>query len=555
MLLTMRLDQTISSFARLRQIANTLVRHGLSMWVDRTRLRYFLSIGGLIRRMRPPKQAQTLPQRLRTAMEELGPTFIKLGQMLSMRPDMIPLTWALEFSKLQDSTPAFPSDQAISIIESELEKPIAELFATFNPEPIACASLAQVHDATLFDGTQVVVKVRRPRIEHIIEADLVIMRDLADYLGNYVQQELFSPLDVVDEFALNIHRELDFNLEAGNIERLHRNMEKLDYVKVPTVIWSHSTSSVLTMTKLNGIKLANLTPAMNIDKALVSQRLVKCFLTQVFDDAYFHADPHPGNILFEDDNSIGILDCGMMGQIGPHQLDHLAGLMVAIVQKETGQVVEEFLQLTDYTENINWQLLEADASHLINRFWGMPLENIDLTGIFNEVLLLGNRHHLRVSAEFTMLARMVVILESFARQLNPDLNIIEISTPIVTRLVQRRYSPAAFAKRAGEVGIEYVRFASELPRELRTITRKISRGRLGLEIQHKGLEPMQKELERGSRRIALSMVTAALIIGSSFVMTTGQYPRILGYPWLGFVGFALAAIFALGIIISLMRRR
>jgi ubiquinone biosynthesis protein len=551
----MRLDQTISSFARLRQIANTLVRHGLSMWVDRTRLRYFLSVGGLIRRLRPPKQALTLPQRLRSAMEELGPTFIKLGQMLSMRPDMIPLTWALEFAKLQDATPAFPSAQAIAIVEEELEKPLSELFATFNPEPIACASLAQVHEATMFDGTQVVVKVRRPRIEHIIEADLVIMRDLADYLSNYIQQELFSPSEVVDEFALTIHRELDFNLEAGNIERLRKNMEKLDFVKVPTVIWSHTTASVLTMTKLPGVKLANLTPAVKIDKVLVSQRLVKCFLTQVFDDAFFHADPHPGNILFEADNSIGILDCGMMGQIGPHQLDHMAGLLVAIVQKQTDQMVEEFLQLTDYTENINWQLLEADASHLINRFWGMPLENIDLTGMFNEVLQLGNRHHLRVSAEFTMLARMVVILESFARQLNPDLNIIELATPIVGRLVQRRYSPAAFAKRVGDIGVEYVRFASELPRELRTIARKISRGRMGLEIQLDGLGPMQRELERGSRRIALSLVTAALIIGSSFVMTTEQYPRILGYPWLGFVGFALAGIFALGIIISLMRRR
>lgn len=550
----MRIDQTITSYSRLRQIANVLIKHGLGVWVDRTRLRYFASIGGLIKRLSMPKNPASMPERLREAMEELGPTYIKLGQMLSMRPDMIPLSWTLEFSKLQDATQPFAWSDAVHIIETELGKPISTLFRDIDPEPLACASLSEVHSAILLDGSEVVVKVRRPGIERLIEADLVIMRDLADYVRQYLDYDVLNPVDVLDEFAITIRRELDFNMEAGNLERLRKDMSGLTFVHVPKVYWEYTTAAVLTMSHLPGVKYSNITEESSIDKVLLSHRLVECFLTQVFDFGYFHADPHPGNILFDEQNNVGILDCGMMGQIGTEQLEHMAGLLVGLVQKDSRLVVDEYLQLTDGNDDANMQILETDITHLINRFWGLPLEKIDLTSVIDEVLKIASRHKLHVSSEFTMLARMILILESFSRRLNPGLNIVEIATPMVTRLMQRKYSPGNIWRHFTNYTRELEKTLSSLPGNIRIIGNKLSKGRMSLEVRHSGLEALGKEMDRSSKRVTLGLVTAAIIIGSSIIMLSDQYPRILGYPWLGFVGFALASLFALVLIISLLRR-
>jgi len=504
---------------RLTEIAAVLVRHGLTYLVDRLNLHHYLPAR---KQFLPGSRADAydragLARRLTLAMEALGPTFVRLGQFLSSRPDLVPEEFIREFERLQDQVAPFPSEEARAIIEEELGAPLEELFATFEDKPVACGSLAQVHYATLADGTKVVVKVQRPGVEALVLTDLSLLRPLADYAERHVPElAMLQPTKVLDEVERTIRRELDFVTEASNTARFHRDLLPVDGIRCPRVYWDRTSSRVLTLQRLGGARITDVArlDAMGVDRPELARRLVDVFLKQYFEFGTFHGDPHPGNLFVEADGTVGIIDFGMVGRLTPSFQDRLGALLVAVANRDVEVVAEICFSLGLMSDEANEAAFKLGVMELLDKYYGMPLKRIDPRRVFGDVTALAREARVFLPQDFVLLAKSLVQVISIARVLEPDFDAAALLRPRAQAMLRRRLSPSQIAKSVGLSLWSIATLLQALPRSFLRILRRAENGRLEFTMRHTGYEEFARELDRAANRLTVGLILASLVVGS-----------------------------------------
>ena len=546
---------TIRNIKRYREIAAVLIKYGFGEVVGRLNLHSAFKLGRkLFRRAAPPERSYAV--RIRMALEELGPTFIKLGQVLSMRPFLIPRELVTELSKLQDRVEPMKTDDAIAVMEENLGRKIAEVFSFFDSVPVASASLSQVHNAVLQDGTRVVVKVQRPNIRKIIDSDMVILRDIAGLLEKHVpESRQYDPVGLVNELAKTMRKEINFLFEGRNIETFARNFKGDARIYFPRVFWKFTTKQLLVMDRVEGIKINDIGELKNagIDLTAVCKSGGDMVFKMVFDDGFFHADPHPGNLFVTRDGLIAPVDFGMVGVLSSTQLNQLANILTAVVSNDPALVVYSFMKAQVLPDDANFGGIEADINELITRYHKIPLARIDMASISDEFFDIVHRHKIGIQSEFMTFGKALVTYEEVARQLDPDYDFIKAAEPYVRKLAVMRYRPGRikrdFQIAMGEIHDLLVRF----PLELREFTGKLNKGKIKVGLEVHGLEKLILELDKSSNRLSFALIIAAIIVGSSLIMTLDVGIKIYGLPAVGLFGYLFAGILGAGLAISILR--
>jgi len=538
---------------RSRQIVRVLIKYGLDYFIDRSKIGFWLKI----RKKSGNCQKLTGPERLRLALGELGPTFVKFGQILSTRPDFLPPAFIKELEKLQDKVPPFSSFQAQKIIEKELNKPLEKLFKKFEAKPVAAASLSQVHKAILPNNEIVAVKIQRPDIKEIIELDLEILENLAGLLENRLHNNWsYQPKLMVAEIKKALRREIDFTNEAYNFEKFRINFKGVEYIKVPKIYWEMSTAKVLTMEFMEGTKINEITQSKykNIFEAKkVAERGAKAILKQILEDGFFHADPHPANLLVQPPATIVLLDVGMVGYLDEKTTFNGAKLLQATIDKNSDQVINSLENLGVIIKEFDKNLFRQDLKELLDRYLGIPLKNLEINKVSQDILRMMTQYHLVLPSNLVLMIKALSVVETTGRQLDPDFDMVSTAKPFVKNLLRKKFAPRELLKKSGLVFQESVELIEQLPRDLIDILYKLKEGKLKFNFEHRNLEKLTKEIDRSSNRLSFSLIIAALITGSSLILQQQVGPFILGYPVLGIIGYLLASFLGLGLIISILR--
>ena len=561
------LNRTFKSFQRLRQIVNVFAKHGFGHIIARMNLgRYAPKQWRLFRLQHfgsdEPITPLSVPERLRLAFEELGPTFIKLSQILSTRPDLISaivgqeeaLDWTEEFKKLQSHAPAFPFADVRMTVEKDLRQPLDQIFADFDPVPFAAASIAQVHNATLNSGESVVVKVQRPRIAGVINADLNLLMGLAKRLEKYVvESRLYKPTELVREFSRSIRREIDFAMEGANTDYFYRSFLENKNVKIPKVYWEFTNQCVLTLERLDGIPIDAVQQfdEANLDQEKIAETLVDFFYKQIFIDGFFHSDPHPGNLFVLADGRIGLVDFGMVGRISGEMLDSICTWFVAILNRDVDRVVKTYVRMGILGDMTNTAALKMEMTDFLDRYFNMPLSRIRIGTLLDEVLNASLRHQVNFPSAFLMLGKTVITIESVVMNLNANFDLVAFSQPYIAHIVMQQFEPARWGKQMYGAAEDFAEMVANLPLQLHQILQKLQRGNLRLELDHTNLDRLIGVFDRVSSRISFSLIIAALIVGSSILLQEVSMwgPKSI----LGIMGYATASIFGVGLVISILR--
>jgi len=542
---------------RYRQIVGVLVKYGFDEILSRMNLTSYLRVGKrFFKKGEGEREPLSAPTRIRMALEELGPTFVKLGQILSTRPFLIPPDLVVELSKLQDEVKPLDFPQIKKQIENELGAPIDELFQNFEERPIASASLAQAHRARIRDGIEVVVKVQRPDIEKVIQADMDILRDLARLLVRYVpESRQFNPLDIVEEIARTMRKELDFMNEARNVEHFRKNFQGVDFIYIPRVFWEFTTSKVITLEYIDGIKISEVDKieAAGLDRKLIARIGSRFILKQVLEDGFFHADPHPGNIFVTEGNIIVPVDFGMMGSLDPRTMEELSDLLIAAAKKDTDLILRVMVDFGIISDDSDTSALRADISELLNRYYEVPLAKINMKTIMDEASEIVNRYNLRAPSNLMLLMKAMGTYEELGRTLDPDFDLIAEAKPYIKRLLRRRLQPDRIAYESLKTMRDLYNLIKILPRETELLLRRLKRGEVSLEFQHRGLENLITELDRASNRLSFSLIIAALIVGSSLILRLNIGPFLFGYPLLGILGYLFAGLLGIWLVVAILR--
>jgi ubiquinone biosynthesis protein len=540
---------------RLREITTVLVKYGFPDVVARLHLEGTVALGRRLRFWGRREPWGTRAQRLRLALQELGPTFVKFGQAISTRADLLPEELVAELSRLQDEVPPLPPGVAVATVESELGGPIGGLFARFDEQPLAAASIAQVHRARLHDGSEVAVKVRRPGIEATIERDLAILGQLARLAERYLaDSELYQPASLVSEFARSIRGELDLAREGRAIDRFTKNFSGDSTVRLPRVYWERTTRGVLTLEFIDGRKILDIIRAPEgYDLPLIARRGSELLLRQVLRHGLFHADPHPANVFVLPGNLIALLDFGNVGRIDRQLRHSLAGLVHAVVREDAERVTEAILDIGRPLQHLDRDQLRRDVTELLEAYSGAMLRDLSIGALLHDALVVMHRHRLQFPVDLMLLARAFVTIEGIGRQLDPSFQMIQHARPLVAEILRDRFSPSSVATGMTELGRELGEAMQSVPRDLVQIIEKARDDRLQIQFVHKNLEHFVQEMDRSSNRLSFAIVIAALIVGSSFVVQRGGGPQLFGMPAIGVVGFVAAGLFGLWLAVGILR--
>lgn len=544
-------------YDRYREIATILARHGLG-W-----LALQLNLGGLIpfhwgllghpRRKEPYTQAE----HMRMALEDLGATFIKLGQILSTRPDLVPPEYIAEFSKLQDSTPPFSYDQAAEVVQRELGGPPEKIFKTFNTQPLASASIGQVHEAILHDDTPVVVKVQRPGVERLVERDLEVLTDLARLaeehtsLGGY-----YDIVGWVDEFAFTLRNELDYAREGHNADRIRKNFSADKTLYVPRIFWEYTTQRILTMERISGIKINEMDALdkAGLDRHRIAENLAHIALTMTYDHGFFHADPHPGNFFVLRNEVIGLIDYGMVGRLDEKLQRLLLRMDMALIRKDADRLVDELMTLGIARGRVKRDVLKRDVDHMIHRSYDLTLKEGVAAQAFNELVRIALHHRLQLPSDLIILFKVIAMSEGLGAQLDPEFKLMEFAEPYFKRSWVKSHSLRKQVRSIVEGTQELTDLGFELPAHARRMLSQLERGEMTFITRIEGLKETLKEMQKAANRVSMSILTAALVIGLGLLMLIYHPPGWERYGgWFFGLLFVMVVIFNLGLLWKIWR--
>jgi ubiquinone biosynthesis protein len=557
MLNLVQLNRNIRSIKRYRQIGRVLFKYGFDHILEYLNLSHFIARGKRLFRRDESRIAQLAPaERMRLAFEELGPSFVKLGQLLSTRPDVIPKSYVMEFAKLQDMVPSFPFEEVRSQIRAELGGEIEAFFASFDVEPIAAASIAQVHRALLMTGENVVVKVRRPGVVELVETDIDVLTGLALLVERHLPgSDIYDPVGMIREFSRTIRREMDFSREGHTIEKIAGNFAGDTTLYFPKVFWGATAKGVLTLEYIDGIKVSSITTldSAGLNRSLIARRGADAFLTMVLVHGFFHGDPHPGNVLILPDNTICLLDYGMVGRLDEQLKGYLVDLLLAIIRRDVDEVISLLSYSGDINEQINIRALKRDLSEFIDSYYELPLKEIEVGRMLTDFIEIITTYNIRLQPDLALLTKTLVTIEGMGRELDPHFDMIEHLRPFIEKAIKERVSPRHLANDLGEHFLSLIKFARSFPKDLKDLFNRINRNKFKIDLEHRGLDRFIQELDKSINRLSSSLIIAALIVGSSIIMQTDKGPLLFGFPVFAFLGYTIAAFIGLWWVVAILR--
>ncbi|HJH32083.1 MAG TPA: AarF/ABC1/UbiB kinase family protein [Methanosarcinaceae archaeon] len=542
---------------RYGKIIDTLIKYEFGHLVDQMELRPFKSMRSKFKGDCELKGTPlTGPERARKVLEELGPTYIKLGQILSVRQDLIPIKYANELAKLQDAVPPFDFEDVRLLIRQELGAPIDGIFSEFEHEPIAAASIGQVHRAKLHDGTDVVVKVQRPGIKNVIEADLDIMYSIAEFSGEHIHDaNLYRLVDVVDEFSRSIHSEMDYTQEARNVDRFLTNFKDDPHIHIPKVYWDFSSERVLTLEYIEGTRSSDFEKIeeLGFDKNEIATYGAKAFMKQVFEHGFFHADMHPGNVIIMDDGKIALIDFGMVGHLSDDVRNALIDGLIATSKGDIDVLVEILRDFDAISEDVDLPALKTDLKYLLDTYYGRSLKQLDASTMMVEMISVLRKHQAKVPASIALLSKGVMTISGFGAMMVPDFNATILAEPYARKLMTKRMRPKSIVSGAFKDIWNFTRMIHKVPTQVTHILDSAEKGYMNVKFEHRGLDRIVSELDAASNRLSFSLIISALIVGSSLIIQTGMEPLVWGVSLLGLLGFSIAGFFGMGLVIYILR--
>lgn len=553
----MGLAQTYKDFRRLQQIANVLFKHELGYFIGKLNLKSHLSFKKRLQVTKFVKPKDSMPIRLRLVMEELSGSFVKLGQLLSLRADLVPKEYTEEFSKLQDDVRPFPFEAVKAIIESEFKKPINKVYTHFNKTPIASASVGQVHEAILKNGKRVAVKVQRPKIREIFETDIDLMYHLAHMLEkHYPQSKNFNPSGIVEEFEKYTKKEMNYILEGKNIDKYSKVIEHEKHVIVPKVYWDYTTSKVLTMEFIDGIKVSSVKDfkKLKIKGSYLSDTLVRIFVNGVLYHRFFHADPHPGNILIMKNKNIALLDFGIAGQLTSDLAEKIGYLYFGLVNADIDGVADALINIGFISENVNREGFKEDLIASWGDYYDTTLNQVDMVGFLWDTIALGRKYNMNYPAGYTLLVKAIITTEGIIKKIDPSFNFVKVGKPLFQRFVKERSSSEYALKNAkktlGEFGKLLVRFPVDAQKILDKMKKPQSKV---LDINDEDIKELTDELEESSNRMTIGIILAALVVASALLMLAKVPPLMWGLPLYAIIGLIIAGILFIVLVVSVLK--
>ena len=552
------ITRRIQHVQRYVQVLEVLARHGFAEVSEHLGLDRLIDRGRSILGAAPKGTNTHVPvaERLRRVLEELGPTFVKLGQVMSTRPDLVPEEWAAEFKKLQNQVPGVEYAVIQRILDEEFPGQLKRMFRSIRKKPLAAGSMAQVHRARLRDGTRIVLKILRPNIREMTATDMEILRSLAELVEAHFGNLGYSPIEAVNEFAKELTREVDLMYEGRSTERLGLLFEDDPDIIFPKVYWKATTRNVLAMDEIEGVVLSDLTPGSlgPEDRRALVQNGARAVFKQCLEYGFFHADPHPGNLIVMPKGRIAFIDCGMTGQVDARTARQLADLVNGVVAGDLDRVIEVAGAIAGASqEKLDDRSLRADVHAIMSAFQGTPLERLDLGRVLQDFFGALRAHQIRSPADIILLIKALTTIESVGRDLDPAFDMAEFVRPYVEDLVGRRYSASAMRDRLLRSALHYVELVEELPGELRPILTQLRRNKLAVNLEHRGLDRLTRTIEHASRNISFALIIAAMFVGSSILLLA---TRDLGTVALVSVGVSgLGASVALVVVMIVSNRR
>ena len=550
---------TVRDLGRLQEIAGVLIRYGFGDMVRRIGMSAALERTGRMLHWDDPEAMAHMapPERVRCALQDLGPTFVKLGQVMATRVDLLTPEWTTELGKLQNAVPALPFAQVRPQLAEDLGADPEAVFERLEEAPLAAASLAQTHRAWLADGSAVVLKVRRPGIRDTVEADLRLMARLAEIVEERAPDlRRYHPAEVVQQFSVSLRRELDFAAEGRNAERIAANFAGHDEVVVPRVYWEWTSERLNVQECLQGIAGTDLAAvdAAGLDRAQLAATGAGIVLKMVLEDGFFHADPHPGNIFYLPDGRIGVIDFGMVGRVSEQRRFQIVQLLHGLVERESAPVADVLMEWGEGGGEVDEARLQADVGAFVDQYRGVPLKDLHMGLMLTDVTTILRDNGLSLPPDLALMIKAFLTLEGMGRQLDPDFDMAGAARPFLQRVVLQRYSPRTLLKRSRRTALDAMELVGDLPRELRRLLRTARRGRLHMQVEVTSLKAFGEQVDRAANRLTMGVITAALVVGSSIVMNSaggGVSSRwLLALGVLGFVG---AGLIGLWILLSIWR--
>lgn len=556
------LTRSVRALNRLRQVAMVLTRHGFGHVVAQIQLTKYLPVWMLRKKAAPTEETPpALGRRIAAVCSELGPTFVKLGQLLSTRPDIVPSEVLAELRALQDKVPPFDTSHARSIILADLGKPVEACFERFEETPFASASIGQVYSARLPDGRDVVVKVRRPGIEDVIRLDMQLLRWLARSLEELTPEvRAYRPSLMVSELEEMLTRELDYINEASVTSRFHEALSGADGgVVAPSVVWELCSERVLTQEKIAGRNVEKLLrsddPKSRFDRKLVARRIADSFLRQVFEFGLFHADLHPGNILVNPPARVGLIDYGQVGSISEELMAELLALVYACVNHEMDVVIDTLADLGAIGRTTDRRQVHRALDVLIGKYYGLPIRRFQLGTLFAEFSDIMRRNDVVIPREFATLLKAAGTVGGVITLLDPELDLLELVAPRIRSAMKSQFSPKTVSRKSALAAWDLFSIVRQAPRQLRAILRRVSTAGWEMTVRHENLDRLTRELDRSSNRMAFAIVIAGIIVGSSVVFSAATDMRIfgIGIQYFGIAGYLIAALLGLGLSWAIFR--
>jgi len=553
---------------RFGTIARVLIKHGLGDIVERLFRRRKSYPEGASEREPPVRRGFPSPRRLRLVLEELGPSFIKLGQLMSTRADIFPSEYIEEFKKLQDQVPPEPLEDVVVVIEEELKRPLHDIFKTFSSESMAAASVAQVHLAELFGGEKVAVKIIRPGIRKKIEKDIRLMYSLADRVErSFETGRIIGAVNLVKEFERTIFRELDMFIEAGAIEKFAKNFKDSREIYIPRVYWEFTAKSVLVMEHIDGIKMDQVETLKDhgIDPKEVAMIGLRAFSRQLMEFGIFHADPHPANAIVMYDGRVSLVDFGIMGYLDDETMHQIANIFLGFAEHDYSLVMQALWDaglVNDETVDI--ESFSLDLKDISEPFYGRSLQTISVKDVYDQVMQLVLKYRIRLPRNLVLLLKTFIQTEALGKILGSDASLLEVTKPYAKRLIRQGYETENLMRQARKEFHQVGGYAKQMPKFVHDILRQTARGSQRIEIRHSGFERLDQKLEKSVNRLTVGLVLSASIIAGSLILNSGQ--RVLEFQvkflglqpvsftaLLGIAGYSIATILGIWLIISILR--